>query len=86
MYMHTYCNYANAQIYVTFHMKTYTNGFPLNGWDEQPSNGLRMVYQAVWNGFIQQLNSLLSILNGQPNRLNDSWNFSNGLPKRLNGL
>ena len=71
---------------MTFHAKTYTNGFPLNGQDERLSNGLRTVNQAVWNGFIERLNGLLSIPNGQPYRLKGSPKRSNGLPKRSNGL
>ena len=70
---------------MTFHAKTYTNGFPLNGRGKRLSNGVRTVNQAVWNGFIERLNGLLSFPNGQPNRLNGSWNFSNGSPKRSNG-
>ena len=57
---------------VTFHAKTYTNGFPLNGLNKRLSNGLRTVYQAVQNGFIERLNGLLSIPNGQANRSNGS--------------
>ena len=38
-------------IFVTSHVKTYTNGFPLNGWNARLSNGLETAYQAVWNGW-----------------------------------
>ena len=40
-------------------MKTYTNGSLLNSQDKRLSNGLRTVNQAVWDGFIEQLNGLL---------------------------
>ena len=36
---------------VTFHAKTCYNDFPLNGWNERPSNGLQTGHQAVLNGF-----------------------------------
>ena len=41
-------------IFVTFHAKTYTNGFPLKVWDKGLLNCLWMVYQAIWNGFIER--------------------------------
>ena len=41
----------NAVLFVTFHAKTYYNDFPLNGWNERPSNGLQTGHQAVLNGF-----------------------------------
>lgn len=42
---------AHLNINVTFHAKTCTNGFPLNGWNKRPLNGLQTGHQAVWNRF-----------------------------------
>ena len=72
--------------YVSFHVKMYTNNFTINSSIAQLLKGLRTYYQAVRNSFIEQLNGLLSIPNGQANRSNGSWNFLNGLPKGSNGL
>ena len=44
-------NTANFIQIVTFHAKTYNNDFPLNGWNERPSNGLQTGHEAVLNGF-----------------------------------
>ena len=35
---------------VTFHAKTYTNGFPLNGWNAWLSNGLQTAYSPIRTG------------------------------------
>lgn len=43
--------------FVTFHAKTCTNGFLLNGWDERLSNSLQTVNLDVWNGCIKRLNT-----------------------------
>ena len=35
---------------VTFHGKTCTNGFPLNGWNRWLPNGFQMAHTPVWMG------------------------------------
>ena len=55
--MHTDFHYLifkraiSSPAFVTFHAKTCYNDFPLNGWNERPSNGLQTGHQAVLNGF-----------------------------------
>ena len=43
---------------VTSHAKTYTNGFPLNGWNARLSNGWETAHEAVWNGWNRTADNL----------------------------
>ena len=60
----------HVDVYVTFHGKTYTNGYPLNG---QKLTG----NERITNAFVERPNGLLNVFNGRAK-------ISNGLQKCFN--